>query len=92
MVMRDMASALAEVDLCVTVPYQGPTVVYTNLTGHPTLITRCGMVDGLPVCVEFVGQLYREDAILRAALAYEQTTQWNRQWPDTGKLLGDVGG
>jgi Asp-tRNA(Asn)/Glu-tRNA(Gln) amidotransferase A subunit family amidase len=86
LLMRDMAAALADVDLYVTVPYQGPTVAYTNLTGHPTIITRCGMADGLPVSIEFVGRLYREDAILRAALAYEQATQWNRHWPDTEKL------
>jgi Asp-tRNA(Asn)/Glu-tRNA(Gln) amidotransferase A subunit family amidase len=83
---RDMAAALKDVDLYVTVPFQGPTLAYTNLTGHPTLVTRCGMLDGLPQSIEFVGALYREDAILRVALAYERATPWRCEHPDTEKI------
>ncbi len=83
---RDMAAALQDVDLYVTVPFQGPTLAYTNLTGHPTLVTRCGMLDGLPQSIEFVGALYREDAILRVAHAFERATPWHREHPDTEKI------
>jgi Asp-tRNA(Asn)/Glu-tRNA(Gln) amidotransferase A subunit family amidase len=83
---QEMAAALADVDLYVTVPNLGPTLSYTNLTGHPSLVTRCGLAGGKPVSVEFVGQLYREDAVLRVGLAYEQATKWHTQWPDTGRL------
>ncbi len=78
---REMAKTFEEHDLYVTVPHAGPSLAYTNLTGHPSLITRCGMVDGLPQSIEFIGNLYREDAILRVALAYEQATGWHGQWP-----------
>jgi Asp-tRNA(Asn)/Glu-tRNA(Gln) amidotransferase A subunit family amidase len=81
-----MAEAMRAVDLFVTVPFRSPSLVYTNLTGHPTLVTRCGMADGLPLSVEFTGQLYAEEAILRIARAYEQATHWHTQWPDTEKL------
>ncbi len=81
-----MTASMAGIDCFVTVPFHGRTLSYTNVTGYPTLITRCGMVDGAPLSVEFVGGLYREDAILRLGLAYERTTPWHRQWPDTEKL------
>ena len=77
-----MADAMRDVDLYVTVPYVGPTIAYTNLTGHPSLVTRCGMRDGRPKMIEFIGALYREDAILRLGHAYEQATDWTRHRPD----------
>ncbi|MFN3649683.1 MAG: amidase [Armatimonadota bacterium] len=83
---RDVAKALEEVDLYVTVPFAGPSLVYTNLTGHPELVTRCGMLDGKPESISFVGALYREDAILRVAHAFERATPWHRQWPNTEKI------
>lgn len=83
---QEMAAALKEVDCYVTVPRTGPTIFYTNLTGHPTLVTRCGMANGLPVMIEFVGSLYREDAILRLGWAFERKTAWHRQWPDTERI------
>jgi Asp-tRNA(Asn)/Glu-tRNA(Gln) amidotransferase A subunit family amidase len=83
---HEMADALKSVDCYVTVPFHGATLVYTNLTGHPTLITRCGMVEGVPQSIEFVGDLYQEAAILRLGYAYEQTTEWHKQWPDMDKL------
>jgi Asp-tRNA(Asn)/Glu-tRNA(Gln) amidotransferase A subunit family amidase len=83
---HEMHEALKDVDCYVTFPYAGPTVAYTNLTGHPSLVTRCGMHDGLPLSIEFVGNLYREDAILRLGLAFEQSTDWHKQWPDTAKI------
>ncbi|HYO10882.1 MAG TPA: amidase [Tepidisphaeraceae bacterium] len=79
--MRAMHEAMQGVDLYVTIPYAGPTIAYTNLTGHPTLVTRCGMVEGQPLMIELLAQPYREDAALRLGLAYEQSTQWSRTWP-----------
>ncbi|MCX6361260.1 MAG: amidase [Armatimonadetes bacterium] len=71
--------AVAGVDCYVTPPFG--SLVATNLTGHPTVITRCGLVNGIPRMVEFTGRLCREDAALRVALAYEQATEWHKQWP-----------
>jgi Asp-tRNA(Asn)/Glu-tRNA(Gln) amidotransferase A subunit family amidase len=77
---------MGDLDGFVTIPFSGPTLVYTNLTGHPTLITRCGMRDGLPQSIEFVGGLYKEAAILRMGHAFEQATEWHKTWPDMTKL------
>ncbi len=79
---QEMAQTFADIDCYVTVPFHGPTLVYTNLTGHPTLITRCGLVEGVPQSIEFVGNLYQEAAILRLGLAYERATNWHTQWPE----------
>lgn len=83
---REMARALEGFDLYVTAPRVGPSLVYTNLTGHPTLVTRCGMANGLPVMIEFTGGLYREEAILRVALAFERATDHHTRWPDVDRL------
>ncbi|MCW3101486.1 MAG: Amidase [Chthonomonadaceae bacterium] len=82
----EMATVFQNIDCYVTVPFAGPSLVYTNLTGHPTIVTRCGLLDGAPQSIEFVGGLYRESAILRLAFAYEQATTWHRQWPDMSKV------
>ncbi len=74
MLQREMQKLFTDIDLYINIPYSGPTLAYTNLTGHPTLIARCGYVDDFPVMLEYVGALYREDAICRTALAYEQST------------------
>lgn len=79
---RDMAEALKEVDVLVTIPFSGPGIYLSNLAGQPTLVTRCGMLDGVPQTIEFLGNLYREDAILRLGLAYEQATTHHKQWPE----------
>lgn len=85
---EEMAQVFHDIDCYVTVPFAGPSLVYTNLTGHPTLVTRCGMLNGAPQSIEFVGDLYRESDILRFGLAYEQATEWHHQWPDMSKITG----
>jgi len=76
---RKMVKALADVDVYLTPPYG--SLVLTNLTGHPTLITRAGMAGGKPLMIEFTGQLYREDAVLRAGLVFEQAVGASGVWP-----------
>ena len=76
---REMAAAMSEFDCYVTPPYS--TLVLTNLTGHPTLITRAGMDGRKPIMIEFTGQLYREDAILRVGHVFEQAMGTPGGWP-----------
>ena len=82
--MRAFHESMKDVDVYVTIPYAGSTVYMTNSTGHPTLITRCGMLDGRPLMMEFLAQPFREDAALRVALAYERATEWHKTWPNVG--------
>lgn len=86
LLQREMATAMKDVDLYVTIPYAGPTIAFTNLTGHPSVITRSHMMKGRPKMIEFIGQLYREDAILRMAMEFERVTNLQHIWPDTDKI------
>ena len=58
-----------------------------NLTGLPAMSIPCGFTSGgLPVGLQIVSAPWREAAILRAGLAYEQATQWYKT-ESTGPLM-----
>jgi Asp-tRNA(Asn)/Glu-tRNA(Gln) amidotransferase A subunit family amidase len=75
MLQQEMRDSLRDVDLFVTIPFVGPQSAYTNLTGHPSVVTRCGFVDDRPKMIELIGRLYREDQILLLAHALETELQ-----------------
>jgi Asp-tRNA(Asn)/Glu-tRNA(Gln) amidotransferase A subunit family amidase len=78
--MHEMRDAMKDVDLFVTLPFVGPQSSYTNLTGHPSVVTRCGFVDERPKMIELIGQLYREDQVLLLAHAMERELQLSLKW------------
>lgn len=57
-----------------------------NLTGHPALSLKCGMNEGKPIGMTFVGRHFREEALLAVGLAYEQATDWHTRHPDLTDL------
>jgi aspartyl-tRNA(Asn)/glutamyl-tRNA(Gln) amidotransferase subunit A len=52
-----------------------------NLTGLPALVLPCGFPGGLPVGLQLVARPWAEAALLRAAQAYEQATEWRLRQP-----------
>jgi aspartyl-tRNA(Asn)/glutamyl-tRNA(Gln) amidotransferase subunit A len=53
-----------------------------NLAGLPGLSLPCGFDQaGLPIGLQIVGNVLREDQVLQTAFAYEQATQWHQQMP-----------
>jgi aspartyl-tRNA(Asn)/glutamyl-tRNA(Gln) amidotransferase subunit A len=53
-----------------------------NLAGLPALSLPCGFdAAGLPVGLQMIGNVLREDQILQVAHAYEQATEWHQQEP-----------
>lgn len=54
-----------------------------NLAGLPALSLPCGFDDkGLPIGLQIIGNVLREDLVLQAAYAYEQATDWHNQTPE----------
>ena len=52
-----------------------------NIAGIPAMSVPAGFVDGLPVGMQIMGRPLGEETILRAAYAYEQTTEWHKMRP-----------
>ncbi|MEB3293025.1 MAG: Asp-tRNA(Asn)/Glu-tRNA(Gln) amidotransferase subunit GatA [Synechococcales bacterium] len=51
-----------------------------NLAGLPGLSLPCGFdSQGLPIGLQIIGNVLREDQILHTAYAYEQATNWHQQ-------------
>ncbi len=83
LLMGDMARVMADVDVFIA-PSQGANVLpITNFTGHPTVVVPNGFTDkGTPTSISFVGGLYQEAETLAVAKAYQDVTDWHRQYPD----------
>ncbi len=53
-----------------------------NLAGLPALSIPCGFdQEGLPIGMQFIGKVLREDLLLQVAYAYEQSTDWHFSKP-----------
>ncbi|HHH36881.1 MAG TPA: Asp-tRNA(Asn)/Glu-tRNA(Gln) amidotransferase subunit GatA [Gammaproteobacteria bacterium] len=58
--------------------------IYTiaaNLAGLPALSLPCGLVDGLPVGLQLIGDYFTEGRLLNAAHRYQQETDWHERLP-----------
>ncbi len=54
-----------------------------NLAGLPGLSLPCGFDDqGLPIGLQLIGNVLREDVLFEVAYAYEQSTPWHQQHPN----------
>jgi aspartyl-tRNA(Asn)/glutamyl-tRNA(Gln) amidotransferase subunit A len=53
-----------------------------NLAGLPGISIPCGFDDqGMPIGMQIIGNVLREDLLLQASYAYEQSTTWHQQRP-----------
>jgi Asp-tRNA(Asn)/Glu-tRNA(Gln) amidotransferase A subunit family amidase len=89
--MQDMARVMSDIDVYVTPfdyadytpnPVATLNTSITNLTGQPCVVVPHGFNEkGLPTSLTFVGRVFGEAAMLTAALAFQQATDWHRQHP-----------
>src|SRR5262245_26372960 len=86
LLMREMDKLMSNWDVFVTPAPGSASLLITNLTGQPAVVTPCGFINNLPQAIMFTGNLYDEAAPLRVALAYERATKWHRMNPNLDKL------
>jgi aspartyl-tRNA(Asn)/glutamyl-tRNA(Gln) amidotransferase subunit A len=56
--------------------------ISANLAGVPAISVPCGFsLGGLPIGLQLIGRPFEEETLLRAAYAYEQSTQWRTKKP-----------
>ena len=68
---------------------QDPLAMYLNdvltipadLAGTPAISVPCGLSEGLPVGLQVIGPMWREDLVLRVAAAYEAVSGWGNPVP-----------
>lgn len=54
-----------------------------NLAGLPGISVPCGFDEqGLPIGMQLIGKVLREDVLLQVAYAYEQSTEWHLRTPE----------
>jgi Asp-tRNAAsn/Glu-tRNAGln amidotransferase A subunit and related amidases len=53
-----------------------------NLTGLPALSLPCGLTEqGLPIGLQIVSRAWADAKVLNAGYAFEQATEWNKNFP-----------
>jgi aspartyl-tRNA(Asn)/glutamyl-tRNA(Gln) amidotransferase subunit A len=56
--------------------------ITVNLAGLPGMSIPCGFDDkGLPIGLQLIGDVLREDLLFQVAYAYEQATEWHKKTP-----------
>ena len=53
---------------------------FFNYTGHPAATVPAGLIDGLPIGLQIVGQRYADDVVLAASGAFERLRPWHHTY------------
>jgi aspartyl-tRNA(Asn)/glutamyl-tRNA(Gln) amidotransferase subunit A len=57
--------------------------ISVNLAGVPAISVPCGFTpDNLPIGLQVIGKHFDEETVLKAAYAYEQSTEWHKRKPN----------
>ncbi len=81
-VMQRWNELFTDFDVIVTPTSAPHQLLATNMTGHPAVILPNGFrEDGTPVSITFLGDIFREEAPLALARAYQQVTDFHARVP-----------
>lgn len=81
--MRDMATAMEEVDVYVHPSFATDGLTATNLTGHPSVVLPYDFREnGTPTSITFTGQLYEDERLLRFAHSWQESTEHHLRHPE----------
>jgi len=75
----------AQVDNPLTMYLNDILTIPVNLSGMPAISIPCGQTGGLPIGLQIIGPALGESAVLRAAYAFEQHTDFHKARPALGK-------
>ena len=79
---QKMAILMETIDVYLIPSFYGDNLLRTNLTGHPCVVVPNGFNDkGRPTSISFIGGLYGEGNALALAKAYQEATEWHKQYP-----------
>lgn len=85
--IADMNQLFREIDVLIAPSFEGPLLVYSNFSGHPTVVLpSADPAQEHDASLSFTGPLYGESEILAVARAYQNTTRWNQLRPDLSRL------
>ena len=84
---QKMAELMETIDVYLIPSFYGDNLLRTNLTGHPCVVVPNGFNDkGRPTSISFIGGLYGEGNALALAKAYQEATEWHKQYPPNFKV------
>ena len=75
----------AQVDNPLTMYLNDILTIPVNLSGMPAISIPCGQTGGLPIGLQIIGPALGESAVLRAAYAFEQHTDFHKARPALGR-------
>lgn len=81
--IQDMEEkVLQNVDVYISPAFVGGNLQVTNLTGHPSVVLPNGFDDNNePQSITFTGDLFDEGTLLAVAKAYQEATDFHKQYP-----------
>lgn len=79
---RETRDLLSGLDALVARTLEGPSLLLTNLTGHPAVAVPNGLTDdAAPKSIAFIGSMYGEAELLEIVAAYQAATDWDERHP-----------
>jgi Asp-tRNA(Asn)/Glu-tRNA(Gln) amidotransferase A subunit family amidase len=80
--IEEMDKLFEDLDVIVAPSWRGKQLLYSNMTGHPSVVVPNGIKDrSNPVSICFLGKLFGEADILHLAEAYQAATAFHQQRP-----------